>query len=55
MTTTPYQTMRRLRPAELDGLHMVTKPAEGETLIDPKLCIAGRAQGNCENVAGAGS
>jgi len=47
--------MRRLRPAELDGLHMVTKPAEGETLIDPKLCIAGRAQGNCENVAGAGS
>ena len=54
MTTTPYRTVHRLSSAELDGLHMVTKPAEGETLIDPRLCTAVRAQGNCENVAGAG-
>jgi TPR repeat protein len=46
MTATPYETVHKLSAQELDGLHVVTKPAEGEILVDPRLCAGSTDDGH---------
>ena len=54
MLDTPYESLRKLTPAELSGLRLVTKAAEGETLLDPRLCVAPQTAVHCEKMAPAG-
>jgi hypothetical protein len=54
MTTTPYETVHKLTEQELDGLHMVTAPAEGEILVDPRRCAGSDGGLGCRDALAGG-